>query len=289
MELLVDSLITKNDIIQIIDKTLNKRNEGDNKAEILRNQNECLNECLDEYLDEYLNLAAQYVLNTVPLIVFQKQWDIPKTWEIFSYEDMINNIVEKSIAGMKDIEILTEIVGQNLLTRDSVSNGLKLPQTIQTELDILIDGFKHHQKTINFLKYMEGTLLDFNTIRGITDHQLSERMFYAVWEIFFQTIAINTDIDIINPEENVRADNLSRLRFNVNNITLIKKFGRIEKFTLEENVIMHINRTYPDLIILCLNALQIYRSGEIPDSNTHPIVDAVYSHIVSQVPQVTSM
>jgi hypothetical protein len=236
----------------------------------------------EEIRNQYLTMAAEYILQCAPLIVIQKEWDLPETWNIPPYGEMVKKIIDSSLDGLNEAHILSNLVSPNLLRRDLFFNTLDIPGAIQAELDILVDGFKYHPTTKHFI---ETSLIHSQShrraLQSVMDFDLSDRMFCAAWEIYFQVLEHNTGIELRSPE--IREQSLKRLAFSSEHIILQPEFDGGRKFSIEDRIIMWINGTYPDLITLCLKALQLHQNGEKLGSSQNQMVNSIHSQIVDTI------
>ena len=233
--------------------------------------------------NEYLGLVSQYIYELYPLLVIDKEWDMPKTWGISSYGELVSQIVNNLLNNTtrnneNKNSILVSTISKFLLSRDLESHRLIFPGSIIEELLILVDEFVNHQEILDFTDYV---LIEYSVDISLimTETAIMEQMFFAAWDIYFQLCAQYPDLELHDPH--VRAENINKIKcFDPRNILPLKYFKSSERFLMEDRIIMCINGTYPDLITLCLKAIQLYKNNEKSGSSSNRFVNIIHSQIL---------
>jgi hypothetical protein len=228
--------------------------------------------------DIYLYLASSFVSRAQPLLVAENDWDMPGAWEIPSYSDVLTGIVESQVND-GDSKQLIDIIGGNLLSRDNKSKRLVLPESVEDILKSIATDFEN-LKIITTLNNEIQKDFGIQPESVISESEIVDCMFHTVWEIHFQIVDLYPHFEFHNPmaRNNIK-QNLAR-EFNIHNVKISEHFDSRVRHLMEDQIIMHINRSYSDIIDLCLQAINMYRAGDKIDSNSNPTVNSIHSQIL---------
>jgi hypothetical protein len=247
----------------------------------MQNQNEkdWSTERIKERVREiYIRLASSFVLESHPLIVIEKGWDVSEIWGMSSYSDVLTEIVDSQLK-KDDSEKLTDIIGTNLLNRDNEEKRLVLPESIQAILVSILTDFEN----LNIITNIDSILqhnVGFRAECVVSDSDLMDCMFYTAWSIFFQLVSLYPQFDFQNPlDKTDLRERLARI-FDPQMIKVVPYFDSRMRHLMEDQIIMYINGSYSEIIDICLQAIVMYRAGDRVNSNSNPTVNSIHSQII---------